>query len=45
METFQRETGYKGCVQASIVTTFSLQENMYSEISPIPITMNELFEN
>ena len=45
METFQRETGYKGGVQASIVTTFSLQENMYSEISPIPITMNELFEN
>ena len=43
METFQKETGYKGGVQASIVTTFSLQNNMYSEISPIPITMNELF--
>ena len=43
METFQKETGYKGGVQASIVTTFSLQNNMYSEISPIPITMDELF--
>ncbi len=43
METFQKETCYKGGVQASIVTTFSLQNNMYSEISPIPITMNELF--
>lgn len=45
METFQRETGYKGGVQASVVTTFSLQENIYSEISPIPITMNELFDS
>ena len=45
METFQKETGYKGGIQASIVTTFSLQDNMYSEVSSIPITMNELFEN
>ena len=45
METFQKETEYKGGIQASIVTTFSLHENMYSEISPIPITMDELFVN
>ena len=45
METFQKETGYKGGIQASIVTTFSLQDNMYSEISPIPITLDELFVN
>ena len=42
---FKGETGYKGGVQASIVTTFSLQDNMYSEISPVPITMKELFES
>ncbi len=45
METFQKETGHKGGIQASIVTTFSLQENMYSEVSPNPITMGELFVN
>lgn len=44
METFQKETVYKG-IQASMVTTFSLQDNMYSEISPIPITMDNLFDN
>ncbi len=43
METFQNETGYKGGVQASIVTTYGLQENMYSEVSPVAITMDELF--
>ena len=43
METFQRETGHKGGVQVTIVTTYSLVENMYSEISPISITMEELF--
>ncbi len=44
METFQRETGHKGGVQACIVTTYDLHDNMYSEISPTPITMNELFD-
>ena len=44
METFQKEIGYKGGIQASIVTTFSLHDNM-SEISPIPITMDNLFDN
>ena len=44
METFQKETGHKGGIQASIVTTYGLQENMYSEISPIPITMEDLFD-
>ncbi len=44
METFQRETKYKGGVQASIVTTYGLSENMYSEVSPVPITMDELFK-
>jgi len=43
METFQKETGHKGGVQVSLVTTYGLNENMYSEISPIPITMDELF--
>ena len=43
METFQKETGHKGGVQVSLVTTYGLNENMYSEISPIPITMEELF--
>ena len=43
METFQNETGHKGGVQASIVTTYGLNENVYSEISPVPITMDELF--
>ena len=33
----------KGWVQVSIVTTYGLHENMYSEISPVPITMDELF--
>lgn len=44
MEVFERETKHKGGVQASIVTTFGLHENMYSEISPIPITMKDLFK-
>ena len=44
METFQKETGHKGGVQVSVITTYGLRENMYSEISPIPITMEELFE-
>ena len=43
METFQKETGHKGGVQVSLVTTYGLNENMYSEISPVPITMEELF--
>ena len=43
MECFQKETGHKSGVQVSIVTTYGLHENMYSEISPIPITMDELF--
>ncbi|MBR4389443.1 MAG: hypothetical protein IKT00_09735, partial [Prevotella sp.] len=43
METFQKETGHKGGIQVSLVTTYGLNENMYSEISPIPITMEELF--
>ena len=43
MESFQKETGHKGGVQVSIVTTYGLHENMYSEISPVPITMDELF--
>lgn len=44
MEAFQKETGHKGGIQVSVVTTYSLSENMYSEISPIPITMEELFK-
>lgn len=43
METFQKETNHKGGVQASIITTYGLQANMYSEVSPVAITMNELF--
>ncbi len=43
METFQKETRHKGGVQASIITTYGLQDNMYSEISPVTITMDELF--
>lgn len=43
METFQQETGHKGGVQTCIVTTYTLSDNMYSEISPVPITMQELF--
>lgn len=43
MENFQKETGHKGGVQVSIVTTYGLHENMYSEISPVPITMDKLF--
>jgi len=42
-EIFQKETKHKGGVQVSIVTTYGLQENMYSEISPIPITIQDLF--
>ncbi len=45
METFQKETGYKGGIQASIVTTYGLAENMYSEVSPTPITMDGYSRN
>ena len=45
MEVFGNETGHKGGVQATIVTTYALKDNMYSEISPVAITMNELFED
>lgn len=44
MEVYQRETKHKGGVQASIVTTYGLRDNMYSEISPISITMDDLFK-
>lgn len=44
MEVFSNETGHKGGVQATVVTTYALKDNMYSEISPVAITMNELFE-
>ena len=43
MEVFSNETGHKGGVQATVVTTYALKDNMYSEISPVAITMNELF--
>ena len=43
METIQKETGHKGGVHESLVTTYGLNENMYSEISPVPITMEEVF--
>lgn len=43
MEVFQEETHHRGGVQTSIVTTYGLRENMYSDISPIPITMDNLF--
>jgi hypothetical protein len=43
METFQKETGRKGGAQVSIVTTYGLHKNVYSEISPVSITMEELF--
>lgn len=44
MEVFGSETRHKGGVQASIVTTYGLHENMYSEISPVAITMDDLFK-
>jgi hypothetical protein len=44
METFSRETQHKGGVQATIVTTYSLHNNIYSEISPVAITMEQLFK-
>lgn len=44
MEVFGNETGHKGGVQATVVTTYALKDNMYSEISPVAITMKELFE-
>lgn len=44
VETFQSETRHKGGVQVCVVTTYGLHQNMYSEVSPIPITMKELFE-
>jgi len=40
MEVFSNETGHKGGVQATVVTTYALKDNMYSEISPVAITMN-----
>lgn len=43
MEAFGKETGHKGGMQATVVTTYALKDNMYSEISPVAITMNELF--
>jgi hypothetical protein len=43
MEVFSEETGHKGGVQATIVTTYALKDNMYSEISPVAVTMEELF--
>lgn len=44
MDVFQKESGHKGGVQACIITTYGLIKNMYSEISTVPITMNNLFE-
>lgn len=44
METFSRETQHKGGVQATIVTTYSLHNNIYSEISPVVITMEHLYK-
>ena len=44
MEVFQSETNHKGGVQACIVTTYGLHENMYSEISPVAVTMTNLFK-
>ncbi|MCH5319813.1 MAG: ATP-binding protein [Paramuribaculum sp.] len=44
VNAFQEETHHKGGVQVSLVTTYGIKDNMYSEISDIPITMNELFE-
>jgi len=43
MEVFSEEAGHKGGVQATIVTTYALKDNMYSEISPVAVTMEELF--
>ena len=43
MEVFSQETGHKGGVQATIVTTYALKDNMYSEISPVAVTMEDLF--
>ena len=43
MEVFGNETGHKGGVQATVVTTYALKDNMYSEISPVAVTMKELF--
>lgn len=45
METFQNETRKKGGMQACIVTTYGLADNMYSEISPVAITMDDLFRD
>lgn len=44
METFVKETNHRGGTQVTIVTTYSLRENMYSEISPVSITMEHLFK-
>ena len=43
MEVFSQETCHKGGVQATIVTTYALKDNMYSEISPVAVTMEDLF--
>jgi hypothetical protein len=44
MDTFQNETKHKGGLQACIVTTYGLKDNLYSEISPKSITMDDLFQ-
>ena len=44
IEAFQSASKRKNGVQVAIVTTYGLTENIYSEISPVAITMNELFE-
>lgn len=40
--SFQKETGHKSGVQVSIVTTYGLHENMYSEISPVPRDIQQI---
>lgn len=44
LESFEKETRRKGGTQISIVTTYALRDNMYAEISPNHITMEQLFE-
>lgn len=43
MEAFQVASKRNDGVQVVIVTTYGLSENIYSEISPVAITMEELF--
>jgi len=43
MEAFQAASKRKDGVQVAIVTTYGLTDNTYSEISPVAITMEELF--